>query len=250
MRNHFSRGVFFSTVLASALLALPFSAFPGVEEDLAGIKKELAEIKKDVQDIKKRLTAPEPEPTQAVEMGMGDSPILGRKDAPLTLMDFSDFQCPFCGRFQKDTLPKIKEKYIDTGKVKYVFRDFPLLKMHPQALKASEAVRCAGDQDGYWKMHNLIFQNQRKVDKDDLKGYAKELGLDAKKFEDCLDKGKYEEKVKKDIEAGEKAGVQGTPSFVLGRASKDGVIKGKLIVGAQPYEEFQKHIEEFLAGKE
>ena len=174
-------------------------------------------------------------------VSVDDDPVIGSPDAPVTIIEFSDFQCPFCERFYTQTLPLIEENYVKTGKVKIVFRDFPLNSIHPQAQKASEAAECAyelGGNDAFWKYHNKLFENQDALDVASLKKYAVEIGLDANKFNSCLDSGKKASEVAKDLADGEKAGVTGTPAFF---------INGRLVEGAQPYANFQKVIDEELA---
>src|SRR5206468_10780677 len=122
---------------------------------------------------------------------VADAPSLGRADAPVTLVEFSDFQCPFCGRFFATTLPALKQDYIDTGKLRYVFRDFPLDQLHPNARNAAAAAHCAGEQGKYWEMHDTLYRNQRTLQVEHLKGFALELSLNGNAFTTCLDGGKY-----------------------------------------------------------
>ncbi|TSC73997.1 MAG: DSBA oxidoreductase [Parcubacteria group bacterium Gr01-1014_44] len=175
-----------------------------------------------------------------VEVSADDDPFLGEKKAPVTIIEFSDFQCPFCRSFWKDTLPLIKSTYIDTGKVKFVYRDFPL-SFHSGARPAAEAAECAEDQGKYWQMHDKIFNEQDKqgqgtvqFTKEDVVKWASQIGLDMGKFNSCLDSGKYRAEVDKDMADGTAAGVSGTPAFF---------INGRLVVGAQPFSAFQEAIE-------
>jgi protein-disulfide isomerase len=184
-------------------------------------------------------TQPAP-PVAAVKVSIDDDPILGKKDAKITMVEFSDYQCPFCEKFWSETLPQVKKDYIDTGKVKLVYRDFPL-GFHPNAQKAAEAAECAGEQGGdvtYFKIHDKIFGNQQAIDVDSLKKYAQELGLDTTKFNTCLDSGAMADEVKKDQTEGQSYGVGGTPAFF---------VNGKLISGAQPYAAFKQVIDAELS---
>ncbi len=165
-----------------------------------------------------------------------DDEVLGNKNAPVTIIEFSDFQCPYCAKFYLETFPEIYENYIKTGKARFVYRDFPL-SFHPNAQKAAEAAECAGNQDKFWEMSDKIFKNQKALDNDNLKVYAKEIGLNEDAFGKCLDKGEAANEVKKDFEEGAKYGVQGTPAFF---------INGISVSGAQPYSVFEKIIEEEL----
>ena len=176
-------------------------------------------------------------PTGPVDVSADDDPVEGKDNAKVTIIEFSDFQCPFCGKFYSQTLSEIKSKYIDTGKVKLVYRDFPLTQIHPNAEPAAEAADCANEQDKFWEYHNLLFEKQDEwtsIGVSKLKDYAKDLKLDTDKFNKCLDSGKYKDEVAKDEQDGIKAGVQGTPSFF---------INGKILSGAQPFSAFQAAIE-------
>lgn len=174
------------------------------------------------------------QPTTApVKVEVDDDVIKGDKDAKVTIIEFTDYQCPFCSKFYTETLPSIQKEYIDTGKARLVVRDFPLSSIHPLAQKAAEASECADEQGKYWEYHNKLFENQAALDIASLKKYAADLGLDVAKFNDCLDSGKMASEVTKDTTDGTAAGVRGTPAFF---------INGKLISGAQPYSVFQQAI--------
>lgn len=162
-----------------------------------------------------------------------DDAVKGDKNAPVTIVEFSDYECPFCEKFYTQTLPQIEENYIKTGKVKLIYRDYPL-GFHAQAQKAAEAAECAEEQGKYYEMHNLLFEKGVAGGVGSFKEYAKEIKLDAAKFNECLDFGKMSSEVQKDAADGSKYGVQGTPAFF---------INGKLLSGAQPYAVFQQAIE-------
>jgi protein-disulfide isomerase/plastocyanin len=173
---------------------------------------------------------------EAVEVSMDDDAVKGDVNAPVTIIEFSDFECPFCGKYVAETYPQIVKDYIETGKVKYVFRDFPL-DFHPSAQKAAEAAECAGEQGKYWEMHDVLFENQDALGVDTLKMYAVSLGLDTVEFDNCLDSGAMAEEVLADLADGQAYGVSGTPGFF---------INGKLLSGAQPFEAFKQEIEAAL----
>jgi protein-disulfide isomerase len=223
-----------------------------LSEEMKAIRKELSEIKKEIKDLKtlinSRLTQkaqPQPRPTTG-HTAIRDDPFIGSPDAPLVLVEFSDYQCPFCAKFFRNTLPRIKKEYIDTGKVKYVFKDFPL-KFHKQAQKAAEAAHCAGEEGQYWELHDILFENQARLAKGDLMDHARKLGLNVEAFERCLDDNRFADGIKKDMEAGKKdSGVTGTPSFVLGRVNDRGEVEGEIIRGARPYEAFKDGIDALL----
>ena len=160
------------------------------------------------------------------EVSADDDPANGPANAPVTIIEFSDFQCPYCSRVVP-TIARLKDRYGDS--IRIVFRDFPIAQLHPNAAKAAEAGACANEQGKFWQMHDLMFANQGQLDVPGLKQHAATLGLDSAAFEKCLDSGKYTAEVQKDSADGEKAGVQSTPSFF---------VNGRPLIGAQPYEQF------------
>ena len=145
---------------------------------------------------------------------MADAPTKGQENAPLTLVEFTDYQCPYCARHSKNVLPQLTKAFIDSGKLRYVLRDFPLAAIHPHAGKAHEAAHCAGDQGKYWEMHDQLFAHPKELQADKLAGHASAVGVaDATAFQTCLDSGKYEAQTKAGVTEGTKIGVRGTPSF-------------------------------------
>ena len=191
-------------------------------------------------------TAPQPTatPSGPVEVDTSGAFSIGAADAPVVLVEFTDFQCPYCSRHFAETFPQIMADYVDTGQVRYVFMDFPLNSIHPQAQLAAEAARCAGDQDAFLEMHQALFGRQ-----DEWSGrgdagevfisFAGELGLDEATFRQCLESGQYTAAVEADLAQGISLGINGTPAFFL---------NGNFVSGAQPYSVFQGAIESLLAG--
>jgi protein-disulfide isomerase len=177
-------------------------------------------------------------PKMQVNVEVGNSPIFGKKGAPITVVEFSDFQCPFCSR-AADTVTQLKKKYGD--KVQLAFKHFPL-PMHHEARPAAEASMCVNEQgsDKFWKFHDAMFKNQDKLDKASLEKYAKDSGADVKKFNECVNGKKYADIVQKDMEYGEKIGVKSTPTFF---------VNGQIVSGAVPIETFSDIIDEELAEK-
>lgn len=220
-----------------------------LQKEVSTLKEEVSGLKKEINELKVKVAGRQryqPKELEEATVGIDDDPVKGNNDAPVTIIEFSDFQCPYCGRFFKNTFPEIDKEYIKKGKVRYVFRDFPL-EFHANAPKAAEAANCAGEQKKYWEMHDKIFDNQSSLTVDSLKEYAKELGLASGAFDSCLDSGRYVEEIKKDTEDGVQAGVSGTPSFFIGRSQKgSNEIVGKRIVGAQPWPVFKQAIDELL----
>jgi len=166
-----------------------------------------------------------------------DDPFIGNKNAELTIVEWSDFQCPFCARFREQTFDAIKKDYIDTGKVKFVYRDFPL-SFHENAENSAIAAECADEQGKFWEYHDRLFKNQQALDVASLKKYAGELKLDSGKFDKCLDSGKYKDEVNKDLADGSQAGIDGTPGFIIG---------SRQLSGAQPYASFKAAIDAELS---
>jgi len=181
------------------------------------------------------------EPTQPsgkISASIDDDAILGDPNAPVTIIEFSDYQCPFCGKFWAETLPSIKSQYIDTGKVKLVYRDFPLTSIHPLAAPAAEATECVRDQGGdeaFYEMHDKIFGNQQSLSTANLNVWAQELGYD---ISSCLESGKFRSEVQKDLVDAQAAGGRGTPYFL---------VNGNPLEGAYPFSAFQQIIEAELA---
>lgn len=185
-----------------------------------------------MKEAKVEILLPEYEPPK-VQVA-ADGPSKGPQGAPVTIIEFSDFQCPFCIRAEK-TVEELLAAYPD--KIRFVYRDFPL-PSHDLAPKASEAAYCAQDQGKYWEMHNRLFQAEGKLQPEALKGYARELGLDGAKFDKCLDSGEKTATVETHRKAGDEAGVSGTPAFF---------INGRPLAGAQPLEAFKKVVDQELA---
>lgn len=191
-------------------------------------------------------------PSGPVKVSVADEPVLGQKSAPVTLVEFVDYECPFCKRFIDQTFSDIKKNYIDTGKVKVIMRNFPL-SFHQNAHKESQAALCARDQGGdsiYYKFHDEIFKrttsNGTGLALDQLPKIANDLGIDGSKLQGCLDSDKYKAKVDQDISEGTKAGVSGTPAFFVGKSTSGNEIDGQIVVGAQPYSAFQTIIDQLL----
>ena len=182
-----------------------------------------------------------------VRTSVADAPMLGRADAPVTIVEFSDYQCPFCQRFFATTFPALKKEYVGTGKVRYVFRDFPLDRIHAHARKAAEAAHCAGEHDRYWEMHDLLFRNQRALATPQLASHARTVGVDGAQLEDCLSSGRQAARVERGLIDGAAIGVRGTPTFVVGKTKAGDLVEGTPIRGAQPLETFRRIIEQTLA---
>jgi protein-disulfide isomerase len=193
-------------------------------------EKLLASLRKD-EPLKILIKAPR------MEVASAGHPSVGPANAPVTIVEFSDFQCPFCKRAEP-ALKQVQEKYGD--KVRLVYMDFPLA-MHNHALDAAKAGRCAEEQGKFWPYHDAMFADQSKLSPEDLKNLAKTLGLDTSKFNTCFDQAKYEAGVRADMNQGKALGIDGTPAFF---------INGRMLVGAQPVESFNQMIDEELTDKD
>jgi len=187
----------------------------------------------------------QPPPPVRVKLPLKDNSFaLGDANAPAMLVEFTDYQCPFCRRFAEETFPDLKKNYIDTGKLRFVSRNLPL-PFHPMAAKAAQAALCAGEQGKYWEMREVMFKNNTALKPDDLQKYAKDLGLDVEKFNACLDADRFQEQLKADAADAAAVGITGTPSFVLGKAGKE-TIEGDRIVGAKPFASLEADVKKLL----
>jgi protein-disulfide isomerase len=221
-----------------------------LREQVEAMQKDLAEIKKLLQEgARAPAAAQQPPGFQPQTVSIGTSPVKGDQSAPVTLIEYSDYQCPFCARNYREVLPILQTEYIDTGKLKFVMRENPLPTLHSDAMNAAMAAQCAGDQDKYWEMHNLMFDNQRQLGVDKLKAYAETIGLDTERFNACLDDKEQETAVQRDLASGAKLGVRGTPGFVLGLTDPEDPDKVNLevfIKGAQGIDQFRASINDLL----
>lgn len=220
-----------------------------MKKDIEALKAGQQAIQRDLAEIKRLLQARPAAAADALPANpvvIASEPSKGNATAKVAVVEFSDYQCPFCGRYSKDTLPLLKSEYIDTGKVKYVFRDLPL-SFHKQAFKAAEAAHCAGAEGKFWEMHDTLFQNQTALAPEQLAGHAKALGLNEGAFQQCLDSGKFAADVNKDIADAGAAGITGTPAFLVGVIQPDGRVKVvRKLSGARPYADFKAAIDSVL----
>jgi protein-disulfide isomerase len=230
----------------------------GTTRELAAIRADLEHIKADQEIVRTQLAQilriisqrpAQARPTAAglVRANVAGAPSLGRADAPVTIVEFSDYQCPFCQRFYTTTFAALKKEYIDVGKVRYVFRDYPLEQLHSHARKAAEAAHCAGEQGKYWQMHDALFQSQGALDLPQLAEHARSLGLDGPTFDRCLSSDRNAVRIDRGLAEGAAAGVQGTPAFVIGRTKAGDMVEGTSIRGAQSQDTFRQIIEQLLA---
>ncbi|MDC0605514.1 DsbA family protein [Nitrosopumilus sp.] len=208
-------------------------------------KNEIARL--ELKMLEKQLVVKQP--SIPIKISADNDPIIGNPNAPITIIEFSDFQCPFCAKFNVETLPLIMNEYIKNGQVKLVFRDFPIQNIHPNALPASVAAECANEQEKFKEMHDILFEKQNDWSNQTLDNviitfnqYASDMGLEEKEFDSCLKNGKYIEEIQKDLDDGRAYGISGTPGFFVGN-NQIGFIELK---GAQPFENFKKVIDSQL----
>ncbi len=213
------------------------------------------EIKEMISEIEAKAPAPSLQPTQApsqpsapqiFQVSVDDDPFKGDPDAPVTVVEFSDFQCPFCSRFFTQTLPALEENYIDTGKIKLVYKDLPLDNLHPNARPVHIAAECADEQGKFWEYHDVLFENQAQWNRlnsadlgSQLNEYATSMGLNSASFDTCLSSQSMADEVNADLLASRQYTATGTPTFFIGN-EENGFIK---LVGAQPFSAFQAAID-------
>src|SRR5579863_1940125 len=204
-----------------------------LNQNMNAMQRDLQEIKALLQN-RVRVTPP-----QSVVLNLDKRPVKGEGTAKLTLVEFLDYQCPYCGQFSRETMPQIARDYIETGKVRYVVVNMPLEAMHKSAFKAAEAAACAGEQGKFWEMHERLFNNQQILDQ--WKTHAEAIGLDVDKFEQCMETGRHAAQVRSDIAEAHDAGVTGTPAFFLAYTDpRSTTIKTVTkLVGSQPYASFK-----------
>lgn len=243
-----------SAIGTAVLLSLTIS-IPSIAADENGISRIQADtIISELRQIRQLLEQSRPssgdqpsiqQQPQKVVLKQSGERVLGNHNAPVTIVAFTDYQCPFCQRFHMTTFSEIKKEYIDTGKVRFYSRSLPL-DMHPNASIAAEAARCAGEQGQFWEMHDVLSRNASKLGQEEVMKYAKDLKVDLEVFQRCLTSGKYKKEIDQDVTVAGQVGARGTPSFVLGKTNGEGV-EGELVVGALPYTVFDGKIRQVLA---
>lgn len=245
----------YNTMLKGVIAAIAIATFLGgyslgsMENSDSGVSNE--QLKEIISEINKAPT-PIQQPTQPgapsiIKVSLDDDPVKGNANAPVTVVEFSDFQCPFCSKFYQQTYPQLIKDYVDTGKIKFVYRDMPLDNIHPNARPAHIAAECADENGKFWQYHDVLFEKQaewQRLPAADLQTklvqYATDLGLQSTSFEACMKLPQIAEEVNKDTQDAARYGATGTPTFFIGN-EKDGFIK---LVGAQPYSAFQVAIDD------
>jgi protein-disulfide isomerase len=250
-------------VSAVALLALLSLSPPQSQADeIAALKRQIQEMKaqqtsmeRDLQAIKSLLqqaqapSAPAGDPFAGKSIVITDEPTRGNGSAKITVVEVSDFHCPFCRRQTLQTLPSLMTDYVNSGKVKYVFVDYPIAQLHPDAFRSHEAASCAGDQGKYWQMHDSLFTNAPARDAAQLTAQAKTIGLDEAKFGSCLSGGVHAASIRDSIARMQQLGVGGTPLTLIGLTPAPGAPMKVVtsVYGARPYADFKEAIDAALA---
>jgi protein-disulfide isomerase len=225
-----------------------------LKRDINKLETERVEMLDQFNQLKQLITArttvspsaPQP-PAILFTLPTHDETFRGSSGASVAIVEYADFECPYCGQYEHDIYPQISKDYIQTGKVKYFFRDLPL-PMHPHAMIAARAARCAGEQGKYWEMNDSLFAKQNAIREADMPERAHELGLDSAKFSECLSSNRYVDDINQSAVEAQKMGIGGTPTFFVGKLdSTGGVTNLKMIVGARPYDAFKSVIDGLLA---
>jgi protein-disulfide isomerase len=241
-------GLLFLILLSASPLRAQQQSSTDLRNEIQALTETVKEMQKDLQEIKTLLQSGKPvAPPQNVVLDLSNKPSQGDATAKLTLVEFSDFQCPFCGRHVRDTAPQIDKEYVKTGKLRHIFLNYPLESMHNAAFKAAEATNCAAEQGKYWEMNHRLFDNQNKLEP--LRPHAEAIGLDVQKFDECMNSGRQAAAIRLNIAEAQKAGVSGTPTFFLAYTDpKSSTIKTvRRLTGAQPFAAFQAEIDKLLA---
>jgi len=227
-----------------AILVVGWAAPVRADEPVSG--EQMDQILAELRQIRKLLEAqPNTHPQQATRtrIDVANAPFLGSKDAPVTIVEFMDYQCRFCQQFHQQTFQDLKKHYIDSGKVRFYSMDLPL-EIHQNALLAAQAGRCAGEQGKFWLMHDRMLANPDRLEFAKLVDYAQEFGVDVAAFRQCVESGKYKEAIQQGARDVTNKGAGGTPAFVIGKSTPGGV-EGWLVVGAVPYGVFEQKLKEF-----
>ena len=221
-----------------------------LKKQVDALSQSVQAMQKDLQEIKAFLQGRVPPArAQSVVLDLGGHPFRGENTARLTLVEFSDYQCPFCGRFVRETVPQFDKEYVQTGKVKYVFLDLPLESIHATAFKAAEAAHCAGEQGKFWEMHDRLYANQQALEP--WTPHAQALGLDVAKFDECLSSGRQAARIRADVAVAQKAGLTSTPSFVLAYTDpKSATVSSvAVMIGVPPYAALKTAVDKLLANQ-
>lgn len=255
--NNFSRTVAALLVLVfppSLALAQTAQAAPETQAPMTQqqVDEEILKELKAIHQLLERLTTPPTQGTARATTGKLTNLVsvqaLGRPDAPITMVEFTDLQCPYCRQYITTTFEQIKKNWIDTGKLRYISRDFPLLDIHPMSLIAARAARCAGEQNHFWEMRQTLMTNANLLSGDYITKTAEAMKLNMTAFAACTAGTKYDASIQSEQADGFRLGVEGTPTFLLGKTEPDSV-EGPIVVGALPYALFDLKLKDLYDAK-
>jgi protein-disulfide isomerase len=238
---------FVSSALILAVLAgLAACAAPGrmeqLQSDLTALRADVAALTDRFDRLNRQLSPPEP---PRVSIGFAGRPVLGERSAGIGIVEFSDFECPFCRRFHATVHPLLKQEYIDTGKVQMIFRDLPL-DFHPRARGAALAANCVGEQGQYWNMVDALFDAQDSLGDELYRELAGKFGVDMGRFQACLQDAASVHTIEQSLQEAAAFGIDGTPTFLIGRVEGERLVDAHVVVGAQPYPALAQLIDSFL----
>jgi protein-disulfide isomerase len=233
----------FPALLLPVAMLFPAAAQQSAAQQSEGITRqqaddilgELRQIRQLLQQLNAK-SAPQEPPVQRAKLALDGVPMLGAKAAPVTIVEYTDYQCPYCRSFHVSTFPELKKNYIDTGKVRFFSKDMPL-DFHPDAMRAAQAARCANEQGKFWQLRDVMGSNPNNLDLEHILGFAGDLKMDKDALRACIQSEKYKNAVQNDVMEAMKNGAGGTPTFVVGPTTTEGV-DGELVVGAQPFPVF------------
>ena len=228
---------------ANAALAQQFAE---LIKEMRALRTEMSQLRQAMGNLRPPAPGPPALPPAPASVRLDNGAAQGSEKAAVGIVEFSEFQCPFCRRHFEQTFPALKQGYVDTGKVRYVFRNFPLVEIHPQAKSAALAAYCAGQQGSYWPMHDALFTNQQKLGPPLYDELAQTLKLDVKKYQDCRQAPESEKAIEEDMRYGQSLGVQGTPHFFVGHLKGGQLVDVRRINGAQPAAAFTQALDELL----
>ena len=230
-------------------------------EEIGNLRKQIQDIQKTQQQILEELkelrtllesksAEGKTAPPQVISLNVHGEGFEGSAGAQLAVVEYSDFECPYCGQYARETYPRIVADYVNTGKIKYYFRDLPL-PIHPNAMLAAESARCAGEQGKFWQMHDSLFANQSALSSKQLTDRTQTLGIDKGKFLDCMTSEKYSQAIRRSAAGAGRMGISGTPAFAIGVVASNGdvVNVSQLVLGIQSYEDFKLLLDEMLSSQ-
>jgi len=249
------------TLASSNVLAQSPSEPQDIKQELAALREAQQAIAREVEAIRTMLQqamGPRPAPSAAGAIAAGEGaaaltiagrPSKGNPRAKVTVVEYSDYECPYCGQYVAQVYPQIDREYVKTNKINYVFKNYPIAQLHPASIKAHKAAACAGDQNRYWEMHDRLFADQRNFNLDRFVEHAALLSLEPIAFRACIESTKHESLIRDDVAEAENGGVRGTPVFVLALTDPKGqaITPARVIVGAQPFTAFKEAIDAMLA---